>query len=329
VFGYAPLRRAVADYLRVTRGVICEPEQIAMVAGVQEALDLVARLILNPGDRVWIENPGYIGATIAFEAAGATIAPLDVDAEGMVVPPRRAPPARLAYVTPAHQFPLGVAMSLPRRLALIEWARRTRALIFEDDYDSEYRYAGASLPALQGLDRHGVVIFAGTFSKTLFPSMRLGYLVVPPHFVEPLTAMKSVTNRFAPVLEQAVLCDFMTEGHFGRHVRRMRQIYAGRLHALLEASGRRLAGLLDIAQVEAGLQTTAWLRGGRSANAVTRAAAERGVEVTPLTRYCRQTIEREGLVLGFAAVDEREIERGVVELASVLGKVCLKADTTG
>jgi GntR family transcriptional regulator/MocR family aminotransferase len=316
--GYAPLRRAVADYLHHARGVVCVPEQVAIVSGVQEALDLVARLFVNPGDGVCVENPCYTGAALTFEAIGAKLSTLQLDEDGVRVPRVPRPGVRLIYVTPAHQFPVGVSMSLARRLALLDWARRSDALIFEDDYDSEFRYAGPPVPAMQGLDRHGVVLFAGSFSKVLFPSIRLGYLVLPTDLVGRASALKSVANRFAPVLEQAVLCDFMTEGHFGRHVRRMRQAYAERLVVLLESARQSLAGLLEISEVEAGLQTTGWLCSKVSGAAAAAAAARRRVEVTPLSHYSRTPLAREGVVLGFAAVDVREIRRGVRELAIAL-----------
>jgi GntR family transcriptional regulator/MocR family aminotransferase len=317
--GYEPLRKAVAEYLCSARGVSCTSEQVVIVSGMQEALDLAARLVLNAGDRVYIENPGYPGAVLALEAHGARLVSIPLDEEGMVLP-RAGRDARLVYVTPAHHFPLGVSMSLPRRLALIEWARRTRALIFEDDYDSEFRYAGSPVPALQGLDRYGVVLFAGSFSKVLFPAMRLGYLVVPPDLVDRVSVLKSVANRFAPVLEQAILTQFITDGHFGRHVRRMREIYADRLGVLLEEGRQALAGLLEISDIEAGLQTVGWLARGIGSATATAIANERGVEVIPVSRYCREPIDREGLVLGFAAVDTREIRRGVRELAAALAQ---------
>ena len=316
--GYRPLRDAVADYLATSRGVRCAPEQVAIVSGVQEALDLVARLFLNPGDRVGIENPGYVGAAMVFEAVGAKISVLSLDSEGIEL---RAPSlrgTRLVYVTPGHQFPLGINMSLTRRLQLIEWARKAGALIFEDDYDSEYRYSGRPVPALQGLDRSGSVLFAGSFSKVLFPSLRLGYLVIPPDLVDYFSATKSITSRHAQLLDQAVLSDFITEGHFGRHLRRMRGVYAERLSVLLQSARENLAGLLDISGVEAGLQTVGWLHGGISGEPAARAAAARNVEVVPLGRYTRGRVAQDGLQLGFAAVDAREIQRGVKELAVAL-----------
>jgi GntR family transcriptional regulator/MocR family aminotransferase len=318
--GYRPLRQAVADYLNSSRGVKCTADQVLILSGAQEALDRTARILLNPGESVWMEEPGYPGAAVVFRAVGARICPVPVDAEGLdlergIQKWRR---ARLAYVTPAHQFPLGVTMSLRRRLALLEWARRSGTLIFEDDYDSEYRYSGRPIPALQGLDRSGVVIFAGSFSAVLFPALRLGYLVVPPEMVDVFAAAESVSTHHPPLLEQAVLCDFITEGHFARHIRRMRELYAERLAVLLEGAREKLAGALEISTVEAGLQTVGWLTRGLRAERVAELVAQRGVEVVPLSRYASGRSRREGLMLGFAAVDPRELRRGVEELGRVL-----------
>ncbi|HMA40604.1 MAG TPA: PLP-dependent aminotransferase family protein [Gemmatimonadales bacterium] len=321
--GYRPLREAVAAYLQASRGVRGGARQIAIVSGAQQALDLVTRVLVNPGDRVCIEDPGYPGAALVFEACGARISTVPVDDEGMAVPGggRRLRGVRLAYTTPGHQFPIGVGMSLRRRMALLEWARAANALIFEDDYDSEFRYAGRPMPALQGLDRDGRVLFAGSFSKVLFPSLRLGYLLVPEGLVDAVAATLSISTRHAPVLEQAVLCDFITQGHFGRHIRRMREVYAERRAVLLEEVERQLGGLLEITGVEAGLQTAGWLAPGISDAAATRAAAQRNVEVTPLSRYRRGRAGWNGLQLGFAAVAPPEIRRGVRELAAALEEV--------
>jgi len=224
------------------------------------------------------------------------------------------------YVTPAHQFPLGVTMTLRRRLALLEWARRSGTAIFEDDYDSEYRYSGRPIPALQGLDRSGVVIFAGSFSAVLFPALRLGYLVVPPEMVDVFAAAQSVSTHHPPLLGQAVLCDFLTEGHFARHIRRMRQIYAERLAILLESAKQKLEGTLEISNVEAGLQTVGWLPKSLDAALVAKAADDQGVEVIPLNRYAWGRSAGNGLMLGFAAFDEREIRDGVERLARAVGR---------
>jgi GntR family transcriptional regulator/MocR family aminotransferase len=209
-------------------------------------------------------------------------------------------------------------MSLARRLQLLEWTQKACAMIFEDDYDSEYRYSGRPIPALQGLDGGGSVLYAGSFSKVLFPALRLGYVVIPSDLVHHFEAIQSLTSRHAPMLEQLVLTDFITEGHFGRHLRRMREVYAERLSVLLEEARRRLAGLLEISSVEAGLQTAGWLCGGINAESVATAAARRDVDVTPLNRYRQGTAVPEGLQLGFAALEVKEIRRGMRELAIVL-----------
>jgi GntR family transcriptional regulator/MocR family aminotransferase len=323
--GYKPLREAVAAYLSTSRGVRCVPEQVAIVSGVQEALDLTARLLLNPGDRVCMENPGYPGVATVFKAAGAKVSEAPLDGEGMTLHRQALQEARLVYVTPGHQFPLGITMSLARRLQLLDWAAKSGASILEDDYDSEFRYFGRPVPALQGLDHRALVLFTGSFSKVLFPSLRLGYLVVPADLIESVSAIISITNRHAPVLAQSVLCDFITEGHFGRHLRRMRQVYAERRAVLAECAQATLAGLLDITGAEAGLQTAAWLGAGMDGEAVCAAAAGRNVEVTSLSRYYQGKGMREGLHLGFAAVNTREIRRGIRDLALALDDV-LKAN---
>jgi len=320
--GYRPLREAVADYLNTSRGVKCTADQVLILSGAQEALDRTARILLNPGEPVWMEEPGYPGAAVVFRALGAYICPVPVDAEGLDLQRGRQKwkSARLAYVTPAHQFPLGVTMSLRRRLALLEWARRSGTLIFEDDYDSEYRYSGRPIPAMQGLDRSGVVIFAGSFTAVLFPALRLGYLVVPEEMVDVFAAAESVSTSHPPLLDQAILCDFITEGHFARHIRRMRELYAERLGVLLEAARDKLGSALEISTVEAGLQTVGWLKRGVRAERVAELATQRDVEVVPLNRYASGKTRREGLILGFAAVDPRELRRGMEELARVLAR---------
>jgi GntR family transcriptional regulator / MocR family aminotransferase len=313
--GYLPLRQAVSDYLNTSRGVNCARDQVAIVSGAQEAFDLVARLLLNPGDRVCMENPGYIGATTVFRSLAAKISYVLMDNEGIKLRPATLRDVRLVYVTPGHQFPLGITMSVARRLQLLDCAHKSGTLILEDDYDSEFRYAGRPVPALQGLDRYGQVLFTGSFSKVLFPSLRLGYLVFPKNLTDRFSALLSITRRHAPLMEQAVLCDFITAGHFGRHLRRMRQIYAERLNVLLHCAKQNLAGLLDISGVEAGLQTVGWLKRGLDGESAAAAAAKRNVEVTPLSIYSQGNIVSTGLQLGFAAIDAKEIRRGVQDLA--------------
>ena len=324
--GYRPLREAVAEYLNTSRGVKCTADQVLIISGVQQALDRAAHLFLNPGDPVWMEEPGYPGAAVVFRAVGAKICAVPVDSEGLNLEAgerrwQRQPRPRLVYVTPAHQFPLGVTMSLRRRLSLLEWARRARTIIFEDDYDSEYRYSGRPIPALHGLDRAAVVIFAGSFTDALFPALRLAYLVVPSDMVDIFAAAESVSTHHPPLIDQAVLCDFMSEGHFARHVRRMRELYAERLSVLVESARQRLAGLLEIPAVEAGLRTVGWLQGGIPAEEAARIAAKYDVEVVPLERYAYGSAKHSGLMLGFAAVDARELRRGVEQLARALEKL--------
>jgi GntR family transcriptional regulator/MocR family aminotransferase len=319
--GHRPLREAIADYLGGSRGVTCHADQVMIVAGVQEALDLVARLVLDPGDTVCMEHPGYRGAALAFHAAGARVVSAPVDAEGMTLPAAALRRARLIYVTPGHQYPLGVAMTLARRLALLDAVRPTRALIFEDDYDSEYRYSGRPIPALHGLDRAGQVLFAGSFAKVMFPALRLGYLVLPADLVDRFAAARTIITRHLPVLEQTVLCDFITGGHFGRHLRRMRQLYAERLSVVIDGARQHLDGLLELSPIEAGLETIGWLAPGIPAGAAAEAASARDVEVFPMSGISHGRRRRDGLQLGFAAVHPRELRRGITELAHVLSRL--------
>ncbi|HEY6195500.1 MAG TPA: PLP-dependent aminotransferase family protein [Candidatus Eisenbacteria bacterium] len=324
--GYEPLRAAIAEYLVASRGVMCSPEQVAIVSGTLQAMSIVARLLIDPGDRAVVESPGYIGMWRALEASGATIVPVPVDDEGLVVDVRRMKHARLVYVTPAHQHPMGVSMSVTRRLALLDWAGRSGATIFEDDYDSEYRYSGPPMPALQGLDRHGRVIFAGSFSKVLFPSLRLGYVALPPDLVDPFASVVSVTMRHAPLPDQAILAEFITGGHFGRHIRRMREVYAERHAALVSSAKEELSGLLDVCPIEAGLQTVGWLPAGVDSKRVAALAAERAVEVRVIDPGKGGRAVRHALQLGFAAVDAAEIRRGVRVLREVVGGVVAKGE---
>jgi GntR family transcriptional regulator / MocR family aminotransferase len=350
--GYRPLREAIAAHLGATRAVRCEPEQVLVVAGSQHGLDLAARVLLDPGDRVWIEDPGYLGARGALVGAGARLVPVPVDDEGLSVSAgeRLAPDARLAYVTPSHQYPLGVAMSLARRLALLDWAGRADAWLLEDDYDSTYRYAGRPLAALQGLDRDGRVVYLGTFSKVLFPGLRLGYVVVPPDLVEAFAAARALVDRHPPALDQLVLADFMAEGHFGRHLRRTRALYAERQATLVEEAGRHLDGRLEVAPAEAGMHLVGWLPAGHDDRHASARAAALGLDVQPLSRYVAASpshfaaasparfaaaspghsvaappprsdgrpAPRPGLVLGYAGVPLEEIRAGVRRLAEAL-----------
>jgi GntR family transcriptional regulator/MocR family aminotransferase len=318
--GYAPLRRAIAEHLGPARAVHCDPEQVLVLTGSQQGLDLIARLLLDPGDRAWIEEPGYPGARAALQGAGVRLVPVPVDDEGLDVAAgqARCPTARLVYVSPSHQYPLGVTLSLPRRLALLDWARRSNAWVIEDDYDSEFRYTGRPLAALQGLDRDGRVLYLGTFSKSLVPSLRLGYLVVPPDLADAFANARAVVDRQGATLTQAVVADFITEGHFLCHIRRMRTLYHERQETLLRAARRELGGLLEVPACATGLHLMGWLSRGQDDRQASQAAAQAGVEAPPLSAYCLSRPARGGLLLGYAGCDARHIRDGVRQLGAAL-----------
>ena len=320
--GYRPLRNAIADYLASSRSVRCNADQIIVLSGVQQAIDLLARLLLKPGDPVWMEDPGYFGATIGFNTAGAQLIPVPVDGQGLSVSAglRKCRHAKGAYVTPAHQFPLGMTMSLERRLALLKWAARAGAFIIEDDYDSEYRFEGCPVPALQSLDRNSNVIFIGSFNKLLFPSLRIGYAVLPAPLVDLFLAFRYRTDFHNLSADQAVLCDFIADGHLGRHVRRMRDLYAGRLAALIDGGMRYMKGLLEISGIRAGLYTAAFLKNGMSSRQAEKAAAAHAIEVVALDRYTLESPDPKGVLLGFGAFDEKTIRTALIRLAVALDR---------
>lgn len=324
--GYRPLREAIADYAHTSRGIHCSPEQVIVVSGVQEGLDLAARLLLNPGEKALVEDPGYQGAYAVFAAIGARIVSMRLDGEGAAPKEADFRSCRFVYVTPGHQYPVGMTMSLQRRLQLLAWAKMYDTPIFEDDYDSEFRFSGRPLPAMQGLDHCGKVIFCGSFNKVMFPSLRLGYLVVPRNLVDVFAHTKAMTTRHQSLLDQAVLCDFIEQGHLGRHLRRMRKIYEERFKILLASAQEHLGEYLEIATIEAGLQTVGRLHAklgerGITAEAVAQRAALHDVDVVPLSRYCHNASIPEALQIGFAAVHEKDIPRGVLKLASVFASL--------
>jgi GntR family transcriptional regulator/MocR family aminotransferase len=320
--GYRPLREAIAHYLGSSRGVRCSAEQVIVVSGIQQALDLLTRLLLKPGDPVWMEDPGYFGATIAFGNAGAQMIPVAVDEQGLSVSAglRMCRHAKGVYVTPAHQFPLGMTMSLKRRMSLLKWAFDTGAFIIEDDYDSEYRFGGRPIASLQSLDRNSTVIFIGSFNKLLFPSLRIGYVVLPPSLVDLFLAFRYRTDFHNLNADQAVLCDFIADGHLGRHLRRMRDLYASRLAALIDGNKQFLKGSLEISDVRAGLYTAAFLKNGMTSWQAEKAAATRDIEVIALDRYTLKSPDPKGVLLGFAAFDEATIRAGLIKLEAALGQ---------
>jgi GntR family transcriptional regulator/MocR family aminotransferase len=321
--GFPRLRVAIADYLKSARAVRCEPEQVIIVPGSQIALDVAAHILLDAGETALMEDPGYFGVRGVFARAGLRLAPMPVDAEGVSIKAIRKNRhgARLLYVTPSHQFPLGITMSLARRLELLEWARQAKAWIIEDDCDGEYRYTGRPVPSLQGLDGGQRVIYTGTFSKVLFPSLRIGYLVAPPGLVDAFVKGRVMTDLHSATIPQAALADFIEEGHFVRHLRRMRKLYAERQASLLAAAKAELAGLLEIEEREAGMHLTAWLPRGVDDQAAARAAQAHNLIALPLSAFSLMPLERGALMLGFAAFSERELRAAVRRLGIALADV--------
>ncbi|WP_409977073.1 PLP-dependent aminotransferase family protein [Serratia proteamaculans] len=314
--GYLPLREAIAGYVSQTRGVNCDAQQVLVLTSSQQALQLIATLLLDHGDKVWLEEPGYRGARNAFTSAGAELVPVSVDETGMR-PDEQLPTPRLIYLTPSHQYPTGVALSLTRRLELLALAQRQRAWIIEDDYDSEFHYDGQPMPAMQGLDRHGNVLYLGTFSKVLFPSLRLAYLVVPPALVEPFTTARTVYDGHSAQLMQAVTAEFIQQGHFAAHIRYMRQLYRSRRDRLLEEVQEKLGHFATPQPASGGLQLSVWLPPGQE-ETISRQAQRLGV-VTPglAAHYLTPAGRRNGWLLGFSALTPGEIRAAIERLARI------------
>jgi GntR family transcriptional regulator/MocR family aminotransferase len=318
--GDPQLRELIAAYLRNSRGLHCDPAQVIVTCGAQQAISLCAQLLVEPGDRVAVENPGYRAAGQAFAVAGAQLAGIAVDGEGLdAAALEAAGDCRLAYVTPSHQYPTGVTLSLARRLALLDWAERRDAWIIEDDYDGEYRYSGTPLAPLAALDRQGRVLYVGTFCKIAFPALRLGYLVLPPALAEPFTRRRALDMRHSEIGSQAVMAEFIAAGHFQRHIRRMRGAARARRDALLAGWPQDVPGCAPLPTVEAGLHLCVRVTSLARERELIDAARAAGVEINGLSDYWledSQTPEdgRAGLVLGFAAVPEAQIVEAVRKL---------------
>jgi GntR family transcriptional regulator / MocR family aminotransferase len=314
--GNLAFREAIAEYLGAVRAVRCEPSQILVTTGSQQGLQLSAQVLLDSNDRVWIEEPGYHGARHALRMAGARLVPVGVDDEGLDVRQgiRRDPQARAVYITPSHQYPLGMTMSATRRMLLLNWAARSGAWIMEDDYDSEYRFGGRPIASLQSLDSGARVIYVGTFNKVMFPALRLGYLVVPKDLVRAFSAARDATDVFSSTLYQAVMTDFIREGHFARHIRRMRILYMHRRTGLVEAIHKQLGEKLEVIGAEAGMHLVALLRRGVSDLAVARKAAQMGVSAMPLSACYLKPPARGGLILGYGGTDTQQINEGIAKL---------------
>ncbi|CAM2155289.1 GntR family transcriptional regulator / MocR family aminotransferase [Pararobbsia alpina] len=318
--GLPALREAIADHLAISRAVSACPEQIVIVSSMQQALDLCMRLVAGPDDAVWMEDPGHMGAREVMLASGARVVDICVDCDGMRVEDgiREAPAAALAYTTPSRHAPLGVSLSSDRRAALLQWAIERDAIVFEDDCDSQYCFAAKLTPALRslpGASEH--VVFTGTFSRLMFPSLRLAYAVLPLRLVEPFKRAAAVTARGANGIAQAVMADFLAEGHFDRHIRRMRKRYASRAQAFETAARRHWQGLIDIPAIEAGLDVVGQLVRHDEAAAVERLAAA-GIDASPLARYSARHRHPSSLVMGFAPFDEVEIDLSARRIASAL-----------
>jgi GntR family transcriptional regulator / MocR family aminotransferase len=319
--GYLPFREAIAEYLCTFRGVRCDAAQVLVTTGSQQALQISAQVLLDPGDEVLVEDPGYAGARLAFTSAGAQLVPVAVDGEGMITSEiiRRRFRARVVYVTPSHQYPLGMTMSAARRMSLLSWAVRTNSWIIEDDYDSEYRFGSRPIAALQGLDTHGRVIYIGTFSKVLFPALRLGYVVVPKQLVPSFSAIRDAADIFSSTLFQSVLTDFIREGHFARHIRRMRMLYMERRTALVNAIRDHMEGILEVIGSDAGMHLVALLAQGINDVSVSREAAGMGISAMPLSSCYLKPPKKRGLILGYGGVNARQIHDGMQKL-----RICVR-----
>lgn len=317
--GHLPLRQAIAEHLRYSQRISCHAGQVMILASAQQALDLCGRLLLDPGDTALVEDPGYPGAARLFALSGARVQGVPVDHLGLCTEALpTAPEVKLAYVTAAHQSPLGGMLPLERRLALLAWAEACNGTIIEDDYDGEYRFDGAPLPAMKSLDRHDRVIYLGTFSKLLFPALRLAYAVVPEWLTEAFASAISLTTRHAPIFPQAVLASFIAEGHFARHLRQMRRLYGERAACFQHECRTQLGGLLTVLPITTGLDATALLPQRADDRAVAAALGQRGIEARPISFYGMGQPAPPGLVMGFSACNEASIRRGVATMAPVL-----------
>ncbi len=318
--GYRPLRVSIAEHLRYSQRISCSPEQVIIANSAQQALDLCSRLLLDPGDAVWMEDPGYPGAKTVFAAVGAQVVAVPVDENGMNIDAalQSAAHAKLAYVTSAHQSPIGPALSLERRIALLEWAERRQATILEDDYDGEFRFAGTPMAPIKSLDASDRVIYMGTFSKLLFPSIRLAYAVVPQWLQTPFVSAMGLTCRHVGLEAQIVLSEFIAEGHYARHLRRMKLIYQERAEAFTDACKNRLNGLLDVCPISTGLDACAYLPAGFDDVAVSERLKQSGIEARPLSFYGIERKPPDGLILGFSAFTPDQIAAGVQRMSEVL-----------
>jgi GntR family transcriptional regulator/MocR family aminotransferase len=319
--GLPRFREAICEYLRTARAVRCEPEQIMVVSGSQQALDITARVLLDPGDPVWVEEPGYLLSRAVLLGAGCRLISIPVDEEGLDVTAgiKRNHKARAAFVTPSHHYPLGATMSASRRLQLLNWAHDSGAWIVEDDYDSEYRFDSVPIPSLQGLDQDSRVIYIGTFSKVLFASLRLGYIVIPQDLVERFKTVRFVMDIFPSYIYQEVLTDFMRDGYFARHIRRMRALYSERRAVLVESLRQAFGDRLQVHGSEAGMHVTVTLPEGFRDLEIAAVAAKEKLWLWPLSSSYANPPPRQGFVLGFGSTPTEQIPNAVVQMQSIIG----------
>jgi GntR family transcriptional regulator/MocR family aminotransferase len=296
---------------------MCDPSQVIVVNGAQQALDLIARVLIEPGDLVAIEDPSYQGTREIIRAAGARLLPVAIDSSGLD-PATLSPKTRMAFVTPSHQFPTGIILPLARRLGLLEWGRRRNALIVEDDYDGEFWYEGGQLESLQGLDREGRVIYIGTFSRTVFSSLRIGYLIAPKRLIPAFSAAKWLCDRHTATLEQETLAEFISSGIYERYLRRVRRRNAGRRRVLLEAIEKHLSDRVEVTGDGAGAHIVLWPSRRIDENGVIEAAASRGVGVYGISAYFSKQPSRTGILLGYSRLQEADIREGIRRLGRVV-----------
>lgn len=320
--GYLPLREAITDHLRINRGVNCRADQVLIVNGSQHGVALIAQLLLQPGDQYWMEDPGYVNARAILTLFGGRPCPIPVTSDGMDIgyAIHHYPKARLAYLTPSHQYPLGGTMPMGQRLKLLAWANKNKCWLIEDDYDSELRYQGKPIPSLQGMDPHGNVIYMGTFSKTLFPALRLAYLVLPDAaLVESFKLLRAVSDRQSPLTDQLILNDFIREGYFHRHIRKMRVLYNFRLQFLMRQLEEHLPGHLSFSDPAAGMHLPAYFKRPVDEERLQAKAKERGMILPAIKDYALTHFDRPGMLLGYASFSEVKLNAGVMALKEVFG----------
>lgn len=317
--GYGPLREELAEYLRTAQGVRCESEQVLILSGSQLAFTLTARVLLDTGDDVCVEDPGHPQMRASLASAGVNVHSVPIDEEGFDLSSvHSCPLPRLIGVTPSHQYPLGTTMSLSRRYELLEWSAQNDVWILEDDYDSEFRYSGPPIAALQGLDNSERVLYTGSFSKALVPAMRLGYLVVPQDLVGPFSKMRALTDRCPPLVNQMILTDFIREGHFEQHIRQMRTLYAAQQNALLDALNEHLGDLIEVYPRDAGLHLIGWLPNGVNDQKISARLRDHDFIVPALSTYADRPLETQGLLFGYGGIPEDEMNGLVRQLAEVI-----------